>query len=374
MIYFDNNSTTPLSAAVLEKMLPCFSMYYGNASSKTHALGWQADELVKIARQQVAEALGAESSEIYFTSGATEAINLAFNIMEENYANKGKHIISCLTEHKAVLDRLAAMEKKGFSVSYLPVDQQGQIDLNLLKKSIQPDTIAIAMMHANNETGVLQPIAEIGKICIDHKLLFFSDCTQSVDKIRVNVKDSFLAMACISAHKFNGPKGIGALYISRKNPRVQLLNSKIKGGHENGIRSGTLNVPGIVGLGTAISTAYLQMDERKNHLLMLRNQFENGLKNIMPVTIHGEMTERLPNTSNICLSGVKNTELIKKLPSIAFSVGSACMSAIPEPSHVLEAMHAESAFSARFSFGIQNTSEEVDDALTLIRNKFFDQI
>jgi len=374
MIYFDNNSTTPLSAAVLEKMLPCFTINYGNASSKTHALGWQADELVKIARQQVADALGAESSEIYFTSGATEAINLAFNIIEENYANKGKHIISCLTEHKAVLDRLAALEKRGFSVSYLPVNPQGQIDINLLKQSIQSDTIAIAIMHANNETGVLHPIAEIGKICTAHKLLFFSDCTQSVGKVKLNVQDSSLAMACISAHKFNGPKGVGALYISRKNPRVQLLNSKIEGGHENGIRSGTLNVPGIVGLGAAISTAYLQMDERINHLLMLRNQFENGLKRIMPVTIHGEMAERLPNTSNICLSGVNNTELIKKLPYVAFSVGSACMSAIPEPSHVLEAMHAEAAFSARFSFGIQNTSEEVDDALTLIRNKFFDQI
>lgn len=369
MIYFDNNATTPISAKVLERMIPCFTTYYGNASSKTHAAGWQADELVKIARSQVANAIGADDQEIIFTSGATESITLALEIIAENYASKGKHIISCVTEHKAMLDGLQKLEKKGFAISLLPVNSDGNIDIEALESEIRPDTIAVCLMHANNETGLIHPVEKIGQICKKHQTLFISDCTQSAGKISVNVKAMKMAMACFSAHKFHGPKGIGALYISRKSPRVATHLSKTEGGHESGLRSGTLNVPGIVGMGAAINEYHEQVETRMNTLMEMRDYFETELKNTFKVIIHCKNKIRLPNTSNICFLDYDHTTLIKKLPEIAFSTGSACSNMSNSPSHVLEAMNAIASNTVRFSFGFQNTLEEVKSAIEYMKKQ-----
>ncbi|MFN4124127.1 MAG: cysteine desulfurase family protein [Flavobacteriales bacterium] len=369
MIYFDNNATTPISAKVLERMMPCFTFYYGNASSKTHAAGWQADELVKISRAQVANAIGADDQEIIFTSGATESIMLALEIISENYASKGKHIISCVTEHKAMLDGLLKLEKKGFEINLLPVNSDGNIDIEALESAIRPDTIAVCLMHANNETGLIHPVEKIGQICEKYQTLFISDCTQTAGKISVEVKTMKMAMACFSAHKFHGPKGIGALFISRKYPRVTVNRSKTVGGHESGLRSGTLNVPGIVGMGAALNEYHEQAIKRMNTLLDMRDYFETEIKNNFNVKIHCENVNRLPNTSNICFRDFDHATLIKKLPEIAFSTGSACSSSSNKPSHVLIAMNAIASNTVRFSFGSQNTLEEVKSAIEYMKIK-----
>lgn len=369
MYYFDNNATTPVLPEVLEKMLPCFNQFFGNASSKTHAYGWQADELVKNARLQIAEAIGAETSEIYFTSGATESISLALQIVAENYAEKGKHIITCKTEHKAMLDELSLLEKKGFEIEYLEVDNQGLISIEKIRNAIKKETIALSVMHVNNETGLIQPIDEISKICEAHHILFISDCTQSLGKVEINVKQQKIAMACFSAHKLNGPKGVGTLYISRKNPRVKITKSQLTGVHENGIRAGTLNVPGIVGMGEAARLAHQNLTYRIKHLTELRNLFEKHILKHFKVTVNSGSADRVANTSNICFENFSNTEIIKLLPEIAFSTGSACTSANNEPSHVLQAMQVNAKHSVRFSFGVQNTEKEILEAVELMRKR-----
>jgi cysteine desulfurase len=369
MIYLDNNATTPLLNEVLSSMLPCFDTHFGNASSKTHAWGWQADELVKQARIKMADSIGAEPSEIYFTSGATESIQLALNIIAENYVSKGKHIISCHTEHKAMLDVLEKLIRQGFEITLLPVNKEGVINLSALKDSIRTDTIAVSIMHANNETGLLHPVDEIGKICVEKQVIFLSDCTQSFGKISVEVKAMQVGMACFSAHKFYGPKGVGALYISRRNPRVALQASKTDGAQESGLRAGTINVPGIVGMGEAARLASNNLNTRKAHLSFLRNTFEKTLEEHFRIRIHCKDQDRLPNTSNICFLDFENTTLIKKLPELAFSTGSACTSANAAPSHVLQAMKAKAQNTVRFSFGIQNTEAEIDQAISYIKKQ-----
>lgn len=369
MIYFDNNSTTPVIAKVIDRILPCFNSFYGNASSKTHAFGWQADELVKIARKQLSDAIGAEEQEIIFNSGATESIHIALQIIADNYSSKGKHIISCVTEHKALLDGLKKLEKNGFEVSLLKVNSEGQIDLNELEYAIRTDTIAVCLMHANNETGLIHPVDVVGELCEKKQILFFSDCTQSLGKIKVDVKSMKMAMACFSAHKLHGPKGIGALYISRKSPRVALRNTCIAGAHENGLRPGTLNVPGIVGMGAAVALAHQEGESRTNFLRELRDHFESELKKYFNIIIHCDSQNRLPNTSNVCFVDFNNTELIKKLPKLAFATGSACTSMNNEPSHVLAAMGARASHSIRFSFGVQNTMTEIEHAIQYIKDR-----
>lgn len=369
-IYFDNNATTPVNENVLQAMLPYFSHNFGNASSNTHAFGWVAMEAVKEARNQVATFIGASPDEITFTSGATEAINMALCGAFDVYAAKGNHIITVQTEHKAVLDTLSYLEKKGAVVTRLPVSRDGLIDLEMLEKSINPKTILIAVMYANNETGVLQPISDIGKMAHQREVLFLCDATQAAGKVLFNVDDINADLLCLSAHKYYGPKGAGALYIRRKNPKVKITPYIYGGGHENGLRSGTLNVPAIVGFGKSSELAGNNWWDYAFHTSNLRTRLEQNLLELGDVFCNGTSKNRLPNTSNLTIKGVKSGQLISALPFIAFSTGSACSSANPEPSHVLLAMglsKEEANCSVRFSLGINNTAEEINFALDKIK-------
>ena len=376
-IYLDYNSTTPVDPLVLEQMLPWFSQKFGNAASKTHAFGWEAEEAVKVAREQVAASIGAEPSEIIFTSGATEAINLAIRGAMEAYRSKGKHLITCATEHKAVLDTCSDLENKGCEVTLLSVDREGKIDLAELEKAIRVDTVLVCIMMANNETGVLQDTTSIGKICKSKQVLFFSDTTQSMGKIRVDVQEHGMDLVCISAHKFYGPKGVGALYVRRKNPRVTLLPQITGGGHERGLRSGTLNVPGIVGMGAAAALAADQLWDYGMNTSRFRVWLEQGLSYYNKARINGSIKDRLPNTSNLTLEGLSATTIIKQLQGIAVSTGSACTSALPEPSHVLKAMgisDADAQSTIRISVGKYTTEEEVKTVVERFRQLATDQI
>lgn len=359
MIYLDYNATTPVDERVLQIMLPYFSEKFGNAASKTHAYGWIADEAVKYARKQVADFIGAVEQEIIFTSGATEAINLAIKGVFEAYRNKGNHIIAAKTEHKAVLDTLENLEKKGANITLLNVDKNGLIYLEELEKSINEKTILVCVMFANNETGLIQPIKEISKIVHNKNCVFFCDATQAMGKIPVNVNDFGIDLMCISAHKFYGPKGVGALYLRRKNPRVSLIGQIDGGGHERGLRSGTLNVPGIVGLGKACAICNFNESEK---IKLLRDEFEKRMLQLENVYINSNDCPRLPNTSSITFIGIKAEQLISKVPDIAIATGSACTSALARPSHVLSAMglSAEDAYgSIRISIGKYTTQEEI---------------
>jgi cysteine desulfurase len=363
-VYMDYHATTPCDPRVLEAMMPYFSEHFGNASSRGHIFGWQAAEAVKIAREELASLLNADPSEIVFTSGATESINLALKGVYEMMAAKGRHIITVSTEHRATLDACAHLEKMGASVSYLPVHEDGLIDLETLKSSIRPDTVMIAVMYANNETGVLQPIPAIGELAKKHGIIFFTDATQALGKISVDVmRDEIDLLAC-SAHKIYGPKGVGALYIRRKNPRVRLAPQMDGGGQERGFRSGTLNVPGIVGFGKAAGLAAREMDQNGLSIGKLRNRLELGLLKLDGAVLNGNSRLRLPTVSNISFTRVSGNRLLEVvLKDIAVSSGSACSSASPEPSHVLKAMGLTdvSAYHAiRFSLGKYNTEEEVD--------------
>ena len=362
-IYLDYNSTTPVDKRVLECMLPFFTDKFGNAASKTHSYGWLAEEAVKNARRQVSDFLNCNESEIVFTSGATEAINLGIKGVAEAYSSKGKHIVTVLSEHKAVLDTCKHLEKQGYEITLLPVFKDGTIDLFTLGSSIRPDTILVCVMLANNETGVIQPINEIAEIAHKKGTLLFTDATQACGKIRTDVNELNADLLCLSAHKIYGPKGVGALYVRRKDPRVSLEPLIHGGGHERGFRSGTLNVPGIVGLGKACEIISLdnRIEELRNHLEQSVSQQFN--QNII---INGKNTSRIGNTSNITFP-FKAEKLIHHLKNkIAVATGSACTSAENTPSHVLMAMglskeKAES--SIRFSLGKYTTQEEIEKLL-----------
>jgi cysteine desulfurase len=363
-VYLDYNATTPCDEEVLQAMLPYFSKDFGNAASRSHSFGWKANEAVEYAREQVAELIGADKSEIIFTSGATESDNLAIKGTYEAYSTKGNHIITTAIEHKAILDTCAHLEKSGAEITYLPVDKNGLIDLKELEAAIKPQTILISVMYANNEIGVLQPMKEIAAIAKKHNLIFFSDATQAIGKVSVNVQEDGIDLLALSAHKIYGPKGCGALYVRRKNPRVKLAALIDGGGHEKAMRSGTLNVPGIVGLGKACELCKQKLSEEPSRLGLLRNKLEKGLLAIEGTYVNGSIEYRLPNTSNIAFKNVESNALMIGLQKdIAVSSGSACTSASLEPSYVLKALQLEDSLaksSLRFSVGRYTTEEEID--------------
>jgi cysteine desulfurase len=360
----DNHATTPVDPRVFEAMRPYFTEIFGNAASRNHHFGWQAEEAVETARKQVAQVIGATAKEIIFTSGATESNNLAIKGVAEMYQEKGNHIITVVTEHKAVLDSCKHLEKQGCYVTYLTVDKDGLVDPDQVRKAITDKTILISVMLANNEIGVIQPIAEIGKIAREHGVLMHTDAVQAVGKIPVDVNALNVDLLSISAHKMYGPKGVGALYVRRKNPRVMLAPIIDGGGHERGMRSGTLNVTGIVGLGKAAEIARLEMAEESERISYLRNKLRDKLMNEIPESyINGHPTKRLPGNLNISFAYVEGESLLMGISDVAVSSGSACTSASLEPSYVLKALGVgeELAHSSlRFGIGRFNTEEEVD--------------
>ncbi len=363
-IYLDYNATTPVDKRVLETMLPYFTEKFGNASSRSHAFGWVAEDAVKTAREQVARLINCLAQEIIFTSGATEAINLAIKGVWENYQTKGKHIITVQTEHKAVLDTCKSLERKGAEITYLSVNRDGLIDLEELKNALTPQTILVAVMYANNETGVLQPIRKIADLVHANNSIFMCDATQAVGKIICDVEEDHIDLMCLSAHKIYGPKGIGALYVRRKNPRVTLFPQIDGGGHERGLRSGTLNVTGIVGLGKACEIAQQEMWDDSARISKLRTKLEQHLCAMENVFINGSTKHRLFNVTNITFQGIRSESLIRKIQGICISMGSACTSALVEPSHVLKAMglsDKNSYSSVRFSLGKYTTEIEINE-------------
>jgi cysteine desulfurase len=363
-IYMDNHATTPMDPRVFQAMTPYFTEHFGNAASRNHSFGWRAEEAVEKARKQIAELIGATSKEIIFTSGATESDNLAIKGVAEMYAEKGNHIITVATEHKAVLDTSKHFEKRGCRITYLPVLESGLIDLDMLREAITDQTILVSVMWANNEIGVIQPIAEIGRICRERGVLFHSDAVQAIGKVPVNVIRDNVDILSITAHKLYGPKGAGALYVRRKNPRVQLTAQMDGGGHERGMRSGTLNVPGIVGLGEACEIASREMDQEAARLKRLRDKLADRFTaELDEVYINGTMESRLPGNLNISFAYVEGESLLMGINDIAVSSGSACTSATLEPSYVLKALGAADEIahsSIRFGLGRFNTEEEVD--------------
>jgi cysteine desulfurase len=369
LLYFDNNATTQVDQRVLEAIMPFLTFQFGNANS-THHFGIIANEAVKKSRAQVADLIGAEANEIVFTSGATEAINLGIKGIAESYSCKGKHIVTVSTEHPAVLDTCKNLESKGFEVTYLPVNTDGLVDLSLVERVLREDTILVAVMLANNETGVIQPIKTIVKLTHSVGALFMSDATQAVGKMTVNVEDLGVDLLCLSGHKFYAPKGIGALYLRGRNKRVQISSLLHGGGQENGIRSGTLNVPGIVGLGKASEIAKMEMKKDSEKISLLRNRLERELLKLPNVFINGSVQKRLYNVSNICFPGIDANVLIGKMYNVAVSNGSACSTASIKPSHVLKAIGLsddDALASIRFSFGKFNTEEEVTKALEILK-------
>jgi len=371
-VYLDNNATTPCDPRVVEAMIPYFTENFGNAASRNHAFGWVAEEAVDYAREQVAKLVGADPKEIIFTSGATEADNLAIKGIYEMYAGKGNHIITAATEHKAVLDSCKHLEKMGANVTYLPVNAEGIIDLNQLEATITPATILISIMYANNEIGVIQPIGEIGTIAKKQGILFFSDAVQAAGKIPVDVQKDGIDLMALTAHKMYGPKGVGALYVRRKNPRVKLTAQMDGGGHERGMRSGTLNVPGIVGFGKAAELARLEMAQDAARLSKLRDQLENGLLQMSETTVNGSREHRLPHVTNISFKHVEGEGLLMGFnKNIAVSSGSACTSASIEPSYVLKALGLsdDMAYSSlRFGLGRFTTEEQIDYTIEQIKS------
>ncbi|MFZ0924091.1 MAG: IscS subfamily cysteine desulfurase [Candidatus Acidiferrales bacterium] len=363
-IYFDNHATTQVDPRVIDAMLPYFNEKFGNAASRNHAFGWVAEEGVEEARAQVAQLINATPKEIVITSGATESDNLAIKGVAAMYREKGNHIITQVTEHKAVLDTCKRLEKEGYEVTYLPVEKDGRINLDDLRRAITPKTILITIMYANNEIGVVQPIAEIGKIAKEKGIFFHVDGVQAIGKIPVDVQKDGIDLLSISAHKLYGPKGVGALYVRRKNPRVQLTAIIDGGGHERGMRSGTLNVPGIVGMGKACDLCRQEMVEESARLSGLRDRLKNGLMGRLDETfINGSMEHRLPHNINISFAYVEGESLLMGINDIAVSSGSACTSATLEPSYVLKALGVGEDLahtSIRFGVGRFNTVEEVD--------------
>ena len=363
-IYMDNHATTPVDPRVLEEMLPYFTDKFGNAASRNHSFGWAGEEAVETARERIAKLIGATTKEIIFTSGATESDNLAIKGVAEMYREKGNHIITAVTEHKAVLDTCKRLEKYGYRVTYLPVQKDGLVDLDDLKRAIDDKTILVTIMAANNEIGVLQPIAEIGKICHEKGVVFHTDATQAVGKVPIDVIKQNLDLASISAHKMYGPKGVGALYVRRKSPRVQLAAVIDGGGHERGMRSGTLNVPGIAGLGKACEICMEEMPQESTRLRGLRDRLKDKIMSgLDEVYINGSMDHRLPQNLNISFAYVEGESLLMGINDVAVSSGSACTSATLEPSYVLKALGTGDDLahsSIRFGLGRFNTEAEVD--------------
>ena len=363
-IYLDNNATTPMDPRVFEAMKPYFLEIFGNAASRNHSFGWKAEEAVEYAREQVARLIGADTKEIIFTSGATEADNLAIKGVYEMYAVKGNHIITCVTEHKAVIDACKHIEKRGGEITWLPVDKDGLINLQELEAAIRPTTVLIAIMYANNETGLIQPVSEISAITRKHNIIFFTDATQAVGKIPVDVNKDGIDLLALSAHKMYGPKGVGALYVRRKNPRVKLTAQIDGGGHEKGLRSGTLNVPGIVGLGKACELCREELVNDAEHTKFLRDKLEKALLQLEETRVNGSRDNRLPQVSNISFKYVEGDGLLMGInKNIAVSSGSACTSASMEPSYVLKAIGLEDDLarsSIRFGIGRFNTDEEIN--------------
>jgi len=374
-VYLDNNATTPCDPRVVEAMIPYFTDNFGNAASRSHSFGWTAEEAVDYAREQVAELVGADPKEIVFTSGATEADNLAIKGVFEMYASKGNHVITVTTEHKAVLDTCRHIEKNGGEVTYLQVQTDGLIDLSQLEAAIRPATILISVMYGNNETGVIQPINEIAAIAKRHGVLFFTDAVQAVGKISVDVQKDGIDLMAFTAHKMYGPKGVGALYVRRKNPRVKLTAQMDGGGHERGMRSGTLNVPGIVGFGKAAELARLEIEPDAKRLGKLRDKLENELLMIEGTSVNGNQLHRLPHVTNVSFLGVEGEGLLMGFnKNIALSSGSACTSASLEPSYVLKALGLSDdlAYSSlRFSLGRFTTEEQIDYTIEQVRNMVF---
>jgi len=363
-IYLDHNATTPCDPQVVEAMVPYFTEKFGNAASKNHLFGWQGEEAVENAREWVARLIEAEPKEIIFTSGATEAVNLALKGVFETYAGSGNHIITCNIEHKAVLDTCRHLEKKGAEITYLKVTDRGLIDLMELEQAFKPTTILVCVMYANNEIGTVMPIKEISEMAKKRGALVFSDATQAAGKISVSVNNDGIDLMAFNAHKMYGPKGVGALYVRRKKPRVKLTAQIEGGGHEKGMRSGTLNVPGIVGFGKACELCIKEMKRDANRLSKLRNKLETALLEIGETYVNGDTEHRLPHVANISFRYLKAEELMARLSKdIAVSSGSACMSASLEPSYVLKSLGLSDDLangSLRFSLGRNTSEEEID--------------
>ncbi len=372
-IYLDYNSTTPVDPQVLDVMIPFLTNKYGNAASRTHSYGWEASESVERAREQISSLINAGEDEIIFTSGATESVNLAMKGVFEAYAKKGNHIITCNTEHKAVLDTCRKIEKSGGEITYLEVDSEGLVHLDMLEKAIRPDTVLVSIMWANNETGIIQPMEKIGQICEKKDVLLFSDATQALGKIKVHPRDSGVHILAASAHKLYGPKGVGMLYMSRKDPRVKVIGQLDGGGHEKGIRAGTLNVPGIVGFGEAVNLCGKLMKSESKRLAHLRHKLESSLTSeLEAVYINGKTDQRLPHVSNLAFLYLEAEELLMSLNrQIAVATGSACTSASLEPSHVLMAMGKnknQAQSSIRFSLGRYTKEEEIEYVIDAFKN------
>lgn len=368
-IYLDNNATTQLDPRVFEVMTPYFLENYGNAASKSHAFGWKAEEAVDYAREQIATLIGANEKEIIFTSGATESNNLAIKGVYEMYAAKGNHFITVSTEHKAVLDACKHLEKLGAEITYLPVGGDGLIKVEQIAEAIKPNTVLVSVMYGNNELGVIQPIREIGKLCKDNGVLFHTDATQAVGKIPVDVLADNIDLMSFTAHKMYGPKGVGALYVRRKNPRVKVTAQMDGGGHERGMRSGTLNVPGIVGFGKACELARLEMDAESKRLSQLRDKLENALLKLEESYVNGSVEHRLPHTTNISFKYVEGEGLMMGIKDIAVSSGSACTSASLEPSYVLKNLGLDDELahsSLRFGLSRFTTEEEIDFTINCV--------
>ncbi len=373
-IYFDNQATTPVDPRVLEAMLPYFTEHFGNAASRSHAFGWVAEEAVERAREQVARLIGARNpKDIVWTSGATEATNLAIKGVAESYRQKGDHFVTQKTEHKATLDTLKHLEKQGFRVTWLDVDSEGRVNPEDVRAAITDKTLLVSVMLANNEVGTIQPVADIGRICRERGVLFHCDAVQGAGKIPFNVDDACVDLASLSGHKIYGPKGVGALYVRRDKPRVQLTAQIDGGGHERRMRSGTLNVPGIVGFGRACELCAQEMDEESARVAALRDRLEKGLfENIDLLRLNGCRAHRLPGNLNVSFPYVEGESLMMALKDVAVSSGSACTSASLEPSYVLTAMGVPDEMahtSIRFSLGRFNTAEEVDHVVRLAIEK-----
>jgi cysteine desulfurase len=364
-IYMDNHATTPVDKRVLDAMLPYFTEKFGNAASRNHSFGWEAEEAVDKARNQIAALINAKPKEIVFTSGATESDNLAIKGIVEFYKDKGNHIITCVTEHKAVLDSCRTLERTGkATVTYLPVDRYGMVDPDAVRKAITDKTVLITIMYANNEVGTIHPVRAIGKIAKEKGVIFHCDAVQAAGKIPVDVERDGIDLAALSAHKIYGPKGIGALYVRAKAPRVRITAQMDGGGHERGMRSGTLNVTGIVGLGKACEVAQAEMLDENRRLLDLRSKLQAGIfERLEDVTLNGHPTERLPGNLNVSFAYVEGESLLMGISDVAVSSGSACTSATLEPSYVIRALGVSEELahsSIRFGLGRFNTEEEVN--------------
>ncbi len=369
-IYLDNNATTPVDPRVLEAMLPYYREHFGNAASRSHAFGWTAEKAVENAREQVAAVLNASPKEIVWTSGATESDNIAVKGTARMYQDKGRHLITQVTEHKAVIDPSKYLEQQGWKVTFLPVDKKGRISLDQLSDAITDETVLISIMFANNEIGTIQPIRDIGALCKEKGIIFHTDATQAFGKVPIDVEEMGIDLLSLSGHKLHGPKGVGALYVRRKRPRVRCEAVIHGGGHERGMRSGTLNVPGIVGLGTAAEIAAKEMNAEAKRLTALRNRLWEGLSGRLDeIFLNGDTDTGLPNTLNVSFAYVEGESLMMGFDNIAVSSGSACTSASLEPSYVLKSLGVGDDLahsSIRFSLGRFNTADEIEQTVTQV--------